>query len=240
MDDGFLPVACSSGNFGKALNNLHPAITFTVESSEYITSNRQQLNFLDINVLLTDNVYTETDIYYKVSNSHDYLNYHSYHPRSTIKNIPFNLSKRIIVFVSNSQNVEYRLNELRQWLKDCNFPHSAIQQGIHNAFLQGPAPNPENKKFNIPLATTYYPQLQLNSAQKCINNMLLNIKDKKLKEKLQTSQVILARKQPKSLLRILSKAAFTSSGVTGCKRTNCKQCKMYLVIPGTQFTTANN
>ena len=77
--------------------------------------------------------------------------------------------------------------------------------------------------------------------------MLLNIEDKKLKEKFQTSQVILARKQPKNVLRILHKVAFTSSpiegsppGVTGCKRTNCKLCKMYLVIPGTQFTTANN
>ena len=57
--------------------------------------------------------------------------------------------------------------------------------------------------------------------------MLLNIKDKVLKEKIQSSQVILARKQQKNILRILSKAAFTSSSVessppsvTGCKRTN--------------------
>ena len=99
MDDGFcaLPVPCSSDNFGKALNNVRPAITFSIESREYITPNRQQLNFLDINVLLTDNLYTETDIYYKVTNFHDYLNYHSYHPRSSIKNIPIILSKRIIV-----------------------------------------------------------------------------------------------------------------------------------------------
>ena len=52
-----LPVACSSDNFGKAFNNLHPAITFTVESREYIIHNRQQLNFLDINVLLKANLY---------------------------------------------------------------------------------------------------------------------------------------------------------------------------------------
>ena len=176
--------------FGKALSNLHPAITFTVESSEYITPNRQQLNFLEINLLLTDNLYTETKIYYKVTISDDYLIYHSYHQRSTIKNIPF--------------------KGITTMFKICNFPHSVI---LYKEYRTHSFKAQHQIMFTIPLTTTHYPQLQLNSAQSCINNMLLNIKDKQLKEKFQSSKVILARKQPNNLFRLLSKAAFTSSSI---------------------------
>ena len=48
-----------------------------------------------------------------------------------------------------------RLTELKNWLKYCNCPHSAINQLFYNAKLQGPAPFPDNSK-NIPFVTTYY------------------------------------------------------------------------------------
>ena len=32
-------------------------------------------------------------------------------------NVPFNLAKRVIIFVSNDEKVEMRLNESKNWLK---------------------------------------------------------------------------------------------------------------------------
>ena len=58
-------------------------------------------------------------IYYKETNNHDYLPYDNAHPHHTKNNIPYNLAKRNIVFVSNPEKVIVPLDELRQFLKDC-------------------------------------------------------------------------------------------------------------------------
>ena len=48
-----------------------------------------------------------------------------------------------------------RFKELKNWLKDCNYPDSVINQWFCNAKLQGPAAFTDNSK-NIPFVTTYY------------------------------------------------------------------------------------
>ena len=40
--------------------------------------------------------------------------------------IPYNLAKRIIVFVSNHAKVMIRLDELTQFLKECQYPEDVI------------------------------------------------------------------------------------------------------------------
>ena len=94
-------------------------------------------------------------IYYKDTSAHDYLPYNSAHPKRCKDNLPYNLAKRIIVFVSNDKKVEMRLKELKNWLKDCNYPDSIINQSFYHAILQGPAPFKDNPK-NVPFVTTYY------------------------------------------------------------------------------------
>ena len=47
----------------------------------------------------------ETGIYYKDTNTHDYLPYDSAHPDNSRDNVPYNLAKRIIVFVSNEEKI---------------------------------------------------------------------------------------------------------------------------------------
>ena len=42
-----------------------------------------------------------------------------------------------------------RLKELKNWLKDCNYIDSVINQSVYNIKLQGPAPFRDNLK-NIP------------------------------------------------------------------------------------------
>ena len=46
-----------------------------------------------------------------------------------------------------------RLKELKNWLKDCNYPDSVINQSFYNAKLQGPVPFTDNFK-SIPFVTT--------------------------------------------------------------------------------------
>ena len=85
----------------------------------------------------------ETDIFYKETNSHDYLRYDSHHPQHIKDNIPYNLAKRIIVFCSNSDTEQLRLTELKKWLLNCGYPRKIIEKKIYNARLQGPANKPD-------------------------------------------------------------------------------------------------
>ena len=80
MDDGFLPwnSTLDLNVLKNILNNLHPTIKFTVEPAKFDHfSKTLVINFLDITVLLHENSYVETDIFYKERNTHDYLNYDS-------------------------------------------------------------------------------------------------------------------------------------------------------------------
>ena len=117
MDDGttLLPNNIECEKLLSCLNNLHENIVFTLESAKraLIGENSvQKLNFLDVTVMLFENGKLETDINYKPTNSHKYLNYESFHPKHIKDNIPYNLAKRIIVFVTNINRMEFRLNEL--------------------------------------------------------------------------------------------------------------------------------
>ena len=77
--------------------------------------------------------------------------------------IPYNLPKRIIVFVSNPAKVGIRLDELTQFLKECHYPEDVITKSFFNAKVQGPAPNPEKSKNVMPFIITYYPNIDNKS-----------------------------------------------------------------------------
>lgn len=249
MDDGFiaLPKHLSIDLFLTALNELHPTINFTLEKSKQKSEeNTKSLNFLDIEVIIKNNKYIETDIFYKDTNPHDYLNFESAHPVHIKQNIPYNLAKRIIVFVSDPKRVEFRLKELENWLLDCHYPLHVLRKAFHNAKLQGPAPCPS--KDIVPLVTTYYPQFRFNNVLKNVSNLLKNANDKKLKTVFAKSKPVVALKQPKNLLSTLTKAKFETKhvrplhripGISLCSNKRCKLCKQYLQ-PVTSFTTANN
>ena len=65
--------------FHSILNNLHPNLTFTIEQSD------EKLPFLDV-LLLKNGNRIITDIYFKETDSKQYLNFHSCH-RNTQKQV---------------------------------------------------------------------------------------------------------------------------------------------------------
>ena len=145
---------------------MHPAIKHTFEKAKVTVENSescQVINFLDVLVILHYDCTNETDIYYKNTNAHDYLPYDSAHPDHSKDNVPYNLAKCVIAFVSNKEKIQYRLNKLKNWLKSCKFPspNNAINRAFHNARLQGPAPLKTNSN-NIPFLTAYYDNVNNN------------------------------------------------------------------------------
>ena len=118
LDDIFLICDTSFLNTDIILektNSLHPKINFTHETSDKLVP------FLDILVMIkgTDVI---TDIYHKPTDSKQYLDYKSCHPRSTKNNVPFNLARRICTIVTNKLLRNRRLSELREVLLGRNYP----------------------------------------------------------------------------------------------------------------------
>ena len=122
---------------------MHPAIKYKFEKAKVTNQNSescQVINFLDVSVILHPDRTIKTDIYYKDTNAHDYLSYDSTHPGHFKDNVPYNLAKRIIAFVSSEENTQYRLNELKSELRSCKYSKNVINRAFGNATLQGPAP----------------------------------------------------------------------------------------------------
>ena len=73
------------------LNSLHSDIKFTAECSD------KQLPFLDV-LVKKDGFKIETDIYYKPTDSKQYLLFNSYHPKYTRTGIPYWLARNVSVW----------------------------------------------------------------------------------------------------------------------------------------------
>ena len=177
MDDGFIPWPNNAdiNIFLDIINSMNPSINFTLEAAKKKVKNQkivQSLDFLDITILLLENGNIETDIFYKPTNTHDYLDYQSHHPMHIKDNIPYNLAKRIIVLCLNSDTEKLRLMELKKWLLNCNYPEKLIDRKIHCAKLRGPAPKRDNLNV-IPFITTYSSNYDSNHLIKTVINYTL-------------------------------------------------------------------
>ena len=131
--------------------------------------------------------------------SHDY----SAHQDHSKDNVPYILYNHIIAFVSNEEKTEHRLNKLKNWLKSCNYHENVINRAFCNASLQGPVPLRTNSN-NISFATTYYDNVNNNGKVKKIRRKFNDIQSDHLMSVFKNSNIILAQKQSKNLLRLLS------------------------------------
>ena len=248
IDDGFiaLPKDLNPNLLKDAVNSLNDSIKFTMESGRKEPEDTKSLSFLDIKIILTNGIHVSTDVYYKATNPHKYLNFYSAHPSHIKDSIPYNLAKRIIVFVSDTSHLESRLAELEQWLLECSYPKNLIKQAFDRAKLQGPAPE-HCKNDEIPLVTTFYPNLNYKNVMKTISLLLKNFKDQTTQLRFANSKPVLALKQPRNVTSLLTKAKFSSNtitrvqptpGIVLCNSNRCKICKPYLQ-PVNSFTMSN-
>ena len=237
MDDGFLslPGTIDISTFLSCMNSQHPDIKFTTKTATISQSTTgdyyQSLDFLDILVILHSNGKIETEIFYKITNAHDYLEFNSQHPFHILKNIPYNLAKRIIIFTSDDKKTTKHLNDLKDWLINCNYPPDIIERSFHNAHLQGPAPCPTTKNHVIPFVSTNFANLNLSHMRNNIQEIISNSKDDHLKKVFKDTKIVLGLRQPNSLLRHLTRSKFSNlspteprKGLTKCTDKRCLIC----------------
>ena len=129
LDDCFIPWTKSEEelkSFHYILNNLHDDINFTLEYDQ------KEQPFLDVMVRNKEGK-IETDIFYKGTDSKQYLLFSSCHPRHTKINIPYNLARRLKIIISEQNVLINRMKELKLFLLKQNYPESLIDGGIEKA-----------------------------------------------------------------------------------------------------------
>ena len=124
------------------LNNLRTELNFKLKIVG------DEVNFLDIKIIKLNKV-LETDIYAKSTDTKQYLNFYSNHPRHVKRALPYNLARRICTIVSNTSTRQTRLNELKCHLLKRSYPSGIIDDGIKKAitFDRNALLLPKVKKF---------------------------------------------------------------------------------------------
>ena len=212
----------------RMLNNLHPDLNFVPNYDE------NQLPFLDVLVKKV-NCKIETDIFYKPTDSKQYLIFNSCHPKHTKENIPFGLARRLCTIVSDEQILTKRIDELKTYLKAQNYPLSLIETGTKAALrlnkksLRKVKDKPKGNR--IPFVNTHNPR-NLDFFGKIRENLPILEDDKKMSEILKKYKIIKSKRQPDNLKKILTRARFDEnvieSSVSKCGRSNCGLCEYLL------------
>ena len=210
-------------NFFSIVNNLQKEIKFTIEKNKY------EMDFLDILLVNTEGKIT-TDIYYKPTNAHRYLDFFSNHPTHTKRNVPLTLAQRVCSLVREDNKRQHRLTELKEYLLECKYPISIINRGFKEATrrMESDTHNQKGKDQDIiPLVITHCPEINVN--MKMIRDETINSSNIQLQNLFKNSQIVLSRRQPKNLLRILCNNKYQGHekekvGVFPCHQKRCHLC----------------
>ena len=141
--------------FIEYFNEKHPTIKFTAEWSQTST------NFLDVLVSFTDGKIT-TDLYVKVTDSHQYLHSFSCHSYHGKKGIPYSQALRLNRICSDPISFDRRSNDLEKWLIERGYSEREVLKQILRArgFSRDSQLDRENireEQDKITFKLTYYP-----------------------------------------------------------------------------------
>ena len=214
-------------NFHQILNNLHISMKFTKEAS------KNELPFLDI-LIIKEGRKIITDLFYKKTDSHQYLVFDSCHPSHTKRNIPFNMARRVCTIVIDETRRNNRLRELKTFLLRQKYPSNLVDAAIEKA---KEIPISELRKFSrtskhgnnkeISLVVTHNPRNHnmFDTVKHCFP--ILQQSDN-IKELIDMKNIVYSRRQPPNLKKLLTRAKFTSTEetptVSKCMDPRCGTC----------------
>ena len=216
LDDILIIWDSKFGNYELFLDimrNLNQCISFKIEINSLNT------NFLDLTLIKSYN-HIETDIFYKVTNSHMYLHFQSLHAGHVKRSIPYILAYRIHRLVSNVIRKEQRLIELKRFLENLSYPKNLINDAITKTYV--PKPKVTKDKlipFVIPSDIT-----TLNITNSLFLPNIFALMDKNFTD----YKLIKCRKQPPNLLQHLRFNHFYT--VNKCNRPKCKTCDVLIEV----------
>ena len=147
------------------LNSEHRSLQFTADYSHSV-------NFLDVHVSICETGNITTEIHYKETDSHQFLDPNSCHPHHIKENLPYSQALRISRICSEEEKTTSRAQELVQFFTRRGYKESQVKEQIERALNGGPKPRPQapvrrqmprcktdDQRPRIPLVLTYHPGL---------------------------------------------------------------------------------
>lgn len=240
LDDIFLVFKARFGPVSyiqNLLNEMDPNLQFTMEQDN------NSLPFLDV-MVYRENQQIKTDIFYKATDTHNFLRFDSCHPKHTKISIPYSQAKRICLIVSDEQRRDKRLKELEQFFINQKYPKNIIKKGIERARNVDRTQLFTRKEQStstqlLPFVRTYNPN-NANVGRSIQESLGVLKTDEKWTQKLQNRKFINSYRNSKSLGRILTRSRFDSSvspdtgSVQKCGDLRCGCCA---IINETTCTT---
>ncbi len=171
-------------------------------------------------------------VYYKPTDTKQYLDFYSCHPRHVKHNVPFNLARRICTIVPDPSLREARLEDLKHTLIARKYPENLVTTGITKAksipLTTLRTPTQKNNQDVIAYVSTYDPN-QDNIFQKIYDNIPFLKSSTRMDNALSNVKIINSKRQAPSLKKLLTKAKFDgqnihSKMVTKCCNARCKLC----------------
>ena len=228
LDDCFIVWPTSKWNldeFERTINNLHPSFKFTRES------HHSQIAFLDI-IIYIENHKLLTDVYYKPTDTHQYLHFKSCHPRHTIHNIPYAQARRLCTIIDDVNRKEQKLNEMKQFFLDQGYPGKLIEDGIKKAKAIPQSTlrqvKPKQDEDALPFVFSHNP-CNPNLVPLVRSSLDIMKTNPRMKKVLQRTRFIPSKRQTKNLGNILTRASFNSNekmnhGSFKCNDKRCRTC----------------
>lgn len=140
------------------LNEFHPTIKFTSEISRY------SINFLDVTVFRNQDNTIGTKLFVKPTNTGQYLNAYSFHPKHQINSIAYSQAIWMRLICSKLEDFDISSKVLLKNLTLCGHNHQksklAILKARNTPRDQLLSPTPKSKHKIIPFIITYTPHNQ--------------------------------------------------------------------------------
>ena len=205
------------------LNASHATIKFVASVSD------ASVPFLDVLVGLNNGI-LDTDIYFKQTDSHNFLPYDSCHPTSTMKGVPLSQALRYRRICSQDRTFHIRLYQLEGFLRSAKYPVKNIKQ----AFAQVKSMSREstllyrNPRSNtrITLPITFHPNLRRVPSTVLDKHKNILLHDPRNKA-IFPEPAMVAFRRPRNLRDIITRASITrpqpalEPGFRDCDRMNC-------------------
>ena len=213
--------------FIEHLNEKHPTIKFKAEWSQ------TSINFLDVTVSLIGGK-INTDLYVKLTGSHQYLHSSSCHPYHCKKGIPYSQALRLNRICSDPSSFDKRCNDLEKWLIERGYSEREFRKQVlrarsfsRDSLLDKESTRDEQNKITFNL--TYYPAFQ--NVKKILGELHTLLTPDVAHKTVFTNVPTIGFKNDRSLKDHLVRAVLPNidaegrSKPCGVKKRSCKVCK---------------
>jgi peptide-methionine (R)-S-oxide reductase len=203
IDDVFSVFQCSDSDlqdFTKWLNDLHPTIKFTVESSTH------GVPFLDTFVSIRgDRLITKPHT--KPTDTKQYLLPSSCHPPHILNSIPYSQALRIKRICTDQDTLTEEINNLKGFFINRKYSEKMVHNAMTKALNDAPQRKKTARNQDLPIPTALVVPFHPTNPpfQKTINDIWVKYKDQ-LNNLI--GKPLVAYKRPKNLREMLTRARY--------------------------------